>query len=453
VTVQQRLDGYMNMLSGLGTPGLDRTVMGGLARFWTARRSLWDYGELYASDGLAQRIVDRPADDAFGRGVHIDGDDENLMRDELDRLQVDMRMADTIRWARLHGGAGILLVARDGGDWAEPLNLDHLERVDELRVYDANCIRATDQRYGDITDVENYGRLSHYTITPPGLEPFEAHETRLIPVAGDPLPAWLATGVFNIPWLGRSVLDGCADDISRYNQSLDWALRLLERKQQGVYAMQGLAEMFMRDQDAIVSKRVNLIDLIRGILNSVVIDKEDSFQVQNLSLDGIQQILEEDQIAVAAKSGIPVVVLFGKSVAGLGATQAGNMDAYSSMVGHIQRKQGRPALEKLISILWLQADLKEHIPDTWEIEFNPLWVPSELEQAQRDKEQSTADANTVTSLVTLMDRGLLRPEEVRKVIVNYVYNAFGFPDAAPSEGGDVDYAEGVDLSQFNVAAA
>src|SRR5437868_3353885 len=110
-----RTDGYMNLLSGLNTPGLDRSVMGStsvnggwrgsLNRYWAARSTYLNYGEIYYSDGLAQKIIDKPSDDCFQQGLEVEGDDSGTMEDEFDRLSVYTKMSDAVRWARLYGGA------------------------------------------------------------------------------------------------------------------------------------------------------------------------------------------------------------------------------------------------------------------------------------------------------------------------------------------------------------
>jgi len=110
-----------------------------------------------------------------------------------------------------------------------------------------------------------------------------------------------------LAWIGRSALEGCIDDLSRYDQALQWTIRLLERKQQGIYQMEGLGDLFAEQADDQVSKRINLVDLVRGNLNSVVVDAKDSYTIENLGLDGVQSVIQEYQTALSASSNIPVL--------------------------------------------------------------------------------------------------------------------------------------------------
>lgn len=452
-----RNDGYMNLLSGLNAPGLDRSVMGSfgvpgwrgnLQRYWATRNSYYEYGEIYLTNGLAQKIIDRPSDDAFQRGIKIEGDDSDVMQDEFDRLAIPAKFADAVRWSRLYGGAVILLIAKDGGEFTDPLNLDRLDEVSELRVYDATCLKNPGRYYDDKTNPDNYGKPEFYTLVPPGMMTFDVHETRLIPIAGEVMPVG-HVNLSGINWIGRPVLEGCIADLMRYGQALEWALRLLERKQQAIYNMSGLGEMFANGDDLMVQKRINLVDLVRGNLNSVVVDKDDVYNILNLGLDGLQPLLDEYQTALCASSNIPKIVLFGDTQGGLNTSAQGNLESYYSMVSKIQQVIAKPALERLVSVLYVQSAIKKSdIPDDWEIQFNPLWMPSALEQAQTDQAEGMADQSNINNLINLMNDGILSAEEVRKVIVNDIYNEYDFDEALPSDGGDINYAEGVDTSML-----
>jgi len=458
--INKRYDGFMNLMSGLGTPGLDRSVStfqsnwgtgygSNLSRFWQTRFSVYDLTALYISNGLAQKIVDRPSDDSFQRGVEIEGDEEeNLMSNEWDRLGVLTKMADAVRWTRLYGGSVMLLIAKDGGELTDPLNLDTLDEILEIRVIDMTCVKGTQQYYDDPTDPLTYGKLEYYEIVTQNAPSFMVHETRIITVAGDPLPS----GIVNynqLHWAGRSVLEGCYADIARYMQGLDWSLRLLERKQQAVYKMTGLGDAFAQGDDDLVRRRIHLVDLVRSNLNSVAIDAQDEYNVTSASMEGVQTTLEEYQTALSASCSIPITILFGKSTRGLNQTGSGDLEAYYGLVGHTQTVIAKPALEKLTSILWCQKALRGKAPEDWKIKFNPLWLPTDLEVAQTDLAEQQANTGEVNSLIALMTNQILTPEEVRQIVVNK-YDEYEFSDELPEFGDDVGYAQGVDETQMDV---
>jgi len=452
-----RNDGFQNVLSGLNTFGLDRTASTtygggswrrGLERYWASRFSYYDYADIYTGNGIAQKIIDRPSDDCFQRGLVIEGDEGGSIYDEYDRLSVYTKMSDAVRWTRLYGGAVILIIVKDGGDFDTPLNYDTIDQIIELKVYDISCIKATDRLYNDILDLTKFGQIEYYDITPPGVGTFRVHETRLIFMSGEPLPLKQAHR-HGLSWIGRSILEGCLDDLSRYDQALQWTIRLLERKQQGIYQMEGLGDLFAEQADDQVTKRINLVDLVRGNLNSVVVDSKDNYTIENLGLDGVQSVIQEYQTALSASSNIPVVILFGKSTTGLNATGAGDLESYYGMVSHIQQVIAKPCLEKITALLYIQKTYTDKLPDTWHIVFNPLWAPSEIETATTNKTIQEANNIEVTMLTSLMDNGIISPEELRKIVVNK-YTEYEFTDELPSFEGDINYAEGVDTTDLDV---
>jgi hypothetical protein len=53
-------------------------------------------------------------------------------------------------------------------------------------------------------------------------------------------------------------------------------------------------------------------------------------------------------------------------------------------------------------------------------------------------------------LMTLMNGGIISPEEVRKIVVNK-YSDYDFPDEIPDTAvSAMDYAAGIDTSQLDV---
>jgi hypothetical protein len=129
------------------------------------------------------------------------------------------------------------------------------------------------------------------------------------------------------------------------------------------------------------------------------------------------------------------------------------MESYYGLVAHVQNVIAKPAVEKLVATLYVQKTIPaKDIPDEWHIKWCPLWMPTELEKAQSDQAEATADQLTINNLIALMNQGILSAEEVRQVIVNDIYDEYDFDDALPSDGGDINYAEGIDTSMLQVVA-
>ena len=81
--------------------------------------------QLYEENGLFARIIDAPAEEAVEHGFHLKGIPrhiENVAAETLDKLGWGETAATAIKWARLFGGAVVVILADDGPDLAAPLD-------------------------------------------------------------------------------------------------------------------------------------------------------------------------------------------------------------------------------------------------------------------------------------------------------------------------------------------
>jgi phage-related protein (TIGR01555 family) len=409
MTQPLRLDGYESALIG--------------PRRFDMAYAVQDAGLLYARGGLYGRVIDMPADKAVARGVEIKGDD-GCMQDELDRLKVMPALADGLRWARLTGGAGIVIVA-DDGKVNQPLNPGAVDEIAELRVFDLNDISADERRYNDPTQA-NFGMPEFYRIHTGGAI-FTVHESRLIEIPGDPLPA--KARLRGIPWEGRSVATQAFPAITRYLEALRLSVSILHRKQQAVYGMKGLADMIANDMESVVQRRISLVDKVRGVLNTVAIDSEDEYDVKDMNLSGVKDVIQELQVGLSVEIGIPVTIVFGRSPGGLNATGDADFDGYHEMVSGLQTR-ATPALERIVSLIYAQRSYSKP-PDSWTINWPPLRMPTEKELADVRKTNADADAQEMKSLETAVGLGAVSEEEAREYLVEL--ERYGLK---PEEGPD-----------------
>ncbi|ADP15393.1 phage portal protein [Achromobacter xylosoxidans] len=390
-------DGYLSALLGPGMlgAGIDDVCA-------------QDDMAMYAQGGLPARVVDAIPDIAVSRGVDITGDDR--VRAELDRLKVLPALADAWRWARLTGGGAVVVIAKDGRALREPLNLDGLERLEELKVFTLDDVSATDKRYSDPNEA-NFGIPELYRVrtqTPGAVSAeFFVHESRLIEIPGDPLPAKLNRK--GIPWAGRPAVTRAYSAIRRYSDGLRWALRLLEKKQQAVHKMTGLVDAIVAGQERAVRERVEMTDSVRNALNGVAVDAGDDYQILSSDMGGVKDTLAEFQIALAAETGIPVTQLFGRSAAGLNATGDGDLEALYNTVAMGREVKVNPALERLVSLIRAQRTLAaggEAQGEAWSITWPALKPATAKESAEVRKANAEAQAREMDALSAAVDNGL-----------------------------------------------
>jgi len=389
-------------MTTFNSDGYESAIIG--HRGYMPRLGMLGATTLYARGGLYGRVIDMPADKAVARGVTIDGDDGRVQA-ELDRLKVLPALADGLRWARLHGGAGIVVIADDGMINTK-LDPKRIGQIAELRVFDIDDISADERRYSDATK-SNYGMPEYYRVHT-GRDVFIVHESRLIEIPGDPLPAKLR--VRGIPWEGRSVADQAFQAVDMYLKSLRLAVSVLERKQQAVYAMKGLADAIKVGMDSEVQRRINLVDAVRGVLNTVAVDSEDTYDIKDMNMSGVKDVIQELQVGLAAEVGIPVTILFGRSPGGLNATGDADFDGYHEMIEGAQRVQLSPALERVVSLIYAQGQFTNP-PEDWSIKWPALKSPTDKELADVRKTNAEAESKEMDALDKAIGAGLVSEQQ------------------------------------------
>lgn len=394
----------------------------GLAMTPTGQTVGYDPEALYERDGIARVIVNRPAEDAMGRGFCIDveegdGDGGDILN-ELDRLHANRALIDALRWTRKDGGAAVLMLAKDGGMLEAPLNLDRLEQVLGLIAYPLLAISPLEQVYDDPT-LPNYGMPLWYRITPRRGIPFTVHESRLLLFGGEPLPYGTAQASA-MPWVGVSELEACWEDLQRFRSGLSLSKQILIRKQQAVHAMAGLGQLLAANMEDVVRKRLDLADAARNIFNGVGIDAEDRYEIKDTSLSGIPETVRLYMVALATSARMPMAVLFGEDIKGLGTTGTGELNIYHQLLTQIQERQLRPGLEWLITVLWSQRTMPGKQPQKWRVKFNPLFSPSEGEMADVELKKAQA-AKTLMEALALGEGTVLTPDEVRGAVARTEY--------------------------------
>ena len=409
-------DGYVNSVLGIGDKQTDVQENWGYQISPSEWIDIITAGMLYVGSRLVQKIINAPANLATQKWLKVENDEDKLILDMLGTLHAKKHFCYALRWGRLYGGAGIMMMINDGGMINQPVNVNNIEVIEGLRVFDRTEIFWDwSSTYQDATN-ENYGRPEYYNIIPStGAAPFYVHESRMLIFENDELPnRWKAANMY---W-GMSALQGIVDTVRKYDHSVKNADLALERMAQTVHKIKDLASTLETEGgEELIRKQIALNDLCRSMRNTLVIDAEDDYQTQNLTLTNVKDIVEVMQINVCAMADIPATVLFGKSPDGMNATGAGDLENYYNMVEGIQEAY-EPNLHRLIRLLQLQKTGStggEEI-EGWKIEFNPLWNMSDKEQSDIDNKNADTEYKKAQERKMYVDSSLLDRVELRKAI-------------------------------------
>lgn len=402
-----RTDGMINVLNQFAASRSRHSAMSGLC---------YNPDLIYCTDGLAQTIIDKPAEDAMSSGFKIEGDENEDVLNEFDRLDAIPVITDTFRWMRLHGGGVILVFVDDGLPLTEPLDYERINSVADLIDYPASAMTTTGYTYTD-SSKKNYGYPAIYQIQPRSGQAFLVHESRLIMVPGDPLPPSMIMNRV-LPWVGRSALDACYADLCRYQDGLKLTKGILERKVQLVHKMSDLGKSLAEGQDEIVAKRLNIADSVRGVFNMLAVDAADDIILADTALSGIFDVDRINRIALCASSRLPGAILFGEGAQGLNASSEGEQSIYHSLLNGMRARRLVPIIERLAGIIWAQKALPRQEPQRWRVQLGPLFSPKAAEVADTEAKRAAARKTSMEALSVAVDLQLITPEEGRQAVAD-----------------------------------
>lgn len=417
-------DSYLEAFSGAGT-NRDRSSY---ARPKGAR--LLDQNtlqDLYIGDGFGRKIVDSVAEEMTRSGIEMQDLDDDALSEYvescLDELDAMRHFNDAVRWSRLFGGSVMIFGLNDGGMLDTPLNPQGVRDVEFIRVYDR--YQATIQSRVLDPQSLDYGKPEMWQISPHiGGNPYMVHHSRLWQFDGDSVPDLMRQA--NQGW-GASALQACYDQLLRLGMSHQNVSSVLERSQQAVHKIAELASTLRAPGgDAMIQKRMDIVDMVRGFLNTVAIDMNDEYTVQSTSMAGYPEVIDRFAEALSAVSGIPVSILMGRSQGGLSGTDQNVMESWHARIGSMWNDILRKPQDKLIS--WIIGAKVGVVPD-YKLCMRPLSVMSDKEQAEVNKMNADAFKLRSEADTAYIQSGVVDVDEVRDTLTEEYQIAPG--SAAP----------------------
>jgi len=399
-----REDGWQNLLSGAGTARDP-------SEHTTARLDAEltrDYVEaVYRSDGIGRRIVDLPAEEMTREWVQIQGDGGDDRQSDLSRLRAKQKINKALRWAGLYGGSIIVMLVDDGSpDLSEPVREGRVRGVSDLIVYDRHQVTWTAADISDDPRSRYFQMPERFRVTPIGGRLFQVHRSRVLVFDGEDVPDRLRSK--NNGW-GDSRLQAAHRALSRYGEGMSGTSSIVRDFILPVLSMKNLSDLIASGQEDVVKKRLEILGVSRSVLNVLLIDSDDEdYQKKSSSVSGIDNLLQELKHNLAACTGIPQTLLFGRSPSGQNATGESDIRQWYDTVKGEQEDKLLPNLSSLVRYLDLPAGGE---PDDRMIAAAPLWQPTAQEQA-------TTLKTTVEALSLGMDWGIIDADQAQQYLSN-----------------------------------
>lgn len=422
-----RFDGYVNLLNKYGTQR-DTTENYRYESEPTIADEM--LSSIYEGNGLFARIIDAPAEEAMKLGFELDGVKNDKLTEfyetALDDLDWEEIGITAIKWARLFGGSLAVMLINDGRGLEEPLDWRNIRSIDGIRVYDRSVIQPDYSRMFSYTPADPFRTRGNTIGVPETYEiyskygDFKVHESRCLIFRNGVLPENCSNSIYEMWGMPEYIR------IKRAMRDCELAHgngpKMLERAIQAVYKAKGLSELLQTDMgEDMVLKRLQTIDLARGLLNSIAIDSDgEEYDFKTFSFTGVSEIIDTTCNQLSALTSIPQTILFGRSPAGMNATGESDMENWYSFVARIQKRMLRRNLRYLLSIIFQAGITTGEVDEVPPIKpkFNPLWSLSELEEAQLEQTKAATQQTKATTAQIYASMQAVDPAEIRKGLAN-----------------------------------
>jgi phage-related protein (TIGR01555 family) len=431
-------DGFTNLVANLGT-ARDKGAAGS---WYHQAATLPEIDALYRGTWLGKKVIDIPVGDMTREWRTFRAEDDVVKRIEAEekRLQLRAKVAQAIRWAKLYGGA-VLILSDGAEDPSQPLDVGRvkaggLKFVHPLTRYQIGYqnidLDPFSGSYGDpvLWDVSGMGRV------------VQVHNSRVIKFIGAERPPTM--GVID-PW-GDSVYDAIRDALMRSDTASAVITALLTEAKIDIISVPDLhTHLQTPEGEDRLMRRFNLAAMLKGVNGMLLMGGGEDYTQKTQAFSGIPEVHARLLQEVSGAADIPLTRLLGQSPGGLQSTGESDLRNYYDGISSKQEDILRPALDRIDALL-IPSALGSAKADLW-WEFGELWQLSE-------KDQSEVLARTATAIKTLADAAimpdaalsqsavaLLDGEGMLPGLAEAVEEAGGMPDEGaeePEEGEDDD---------------
>lgn len=377
--------------------------------------------ESYEQNGLFAKIVDMPAEDATLKGFDLEGISRparSYYRQELERINWPEAASTALKWQRLFGGALVVVFADDGNGLEDPLNLERVQAVDGLQVFDSTVVQAELDAEGEPVSFTLNSKRACCTV----------HPSRCLLFRSDPLPE-RATDPAREFW-GALLYQRIEKEIQDVLVSHGYAPKMLQNAGGAVLKVPGLSEIMATEQcEKRAVERIQMLDALRGMLTTIFIDTGDEYQAFPLpeTMTRIAALINGTWTALAACTGIPADFLVGEHIPFTEGEMKGTWKTnsphdskklYAAFIRGIQEDVLKGPLLRLLEIIGragvAAGELRTVEPVR--VKWKPIFPARGVEAAYNDLKRAQVQRKRAETLAGQVAGGIITPTEARRII-------------------------------------
>jgi phage-related protein (TIGR01555 family) len=403
---REAMDMFSNSLArtGFGTPNLLESTTYPLTRL---TKLYWLLQSLYRNHWLVRKVIDAIAEDEVKNWVSLTTELPPATLDKftlaVDNTQTVNQILTALKWGRLFGGAGALIVIEGDDDRLdEPLKPEDVMpgTYKGLIPFDRwSGISPASEISTDINDPHRYGLPEYYRVTPQHGEGFRIHSSRILRFIGRDLPYWEKQAE---QYWGISEVEVFYEELKKRDNT-SWNIAMLvfranifTLRQKDLAQMLSGLSMSTANQmrwDAAM-EAMNRTMSNQGLL---IVPEEGGVEAHSYAFSGIADVYMHFKEDICAATGYPYSRLFGKPSGGLGTTNEGDEATYYDSIAQKQRSELDPQLKALLPIVAMSTWGK--IPK----DFNWVYKPV---RSLNDETRTKLATETTNSVVGLFNAGI-----------------------------------------------
>ena len=387
------VDGFANFAAKLGMNADNLMSQGhyNLGNLLTRNRT--ELEAAYRSSWIIGQVVDIIAEDMTREGIEIiskhEPDQITKIQRAMSQLGVMKKICETIKWARLFGGA-IAVMMIDGQDMSTPLNVQSIRKgafkglyvLDRWRVFPTFMDLITS--YGPDFRTPKF----YESIGDNDFPSVKIHHSRVIRIDGIQLPYFQMLAENR--W-GLSVIERMHDRLVAFDSTTHGIAQLVFIAYLRKIGVKGLREALSiggKAEEAVI-RQFDYIRLMQSNMGITILDEQDDFETQQYTFSGLSDVLERFSEQIAGATGIPLVRLFGMTPAGFSNGETDLRNYYDHVNKDQENQLRQPFMSKLMPVL-CRSVLNEDMPEDFAISFPSLWQMTDKDKADICNVDSTA---------------------------------------------------------------
>ena len=368
---------------------------------------------LYRSHWICRKVIDAVPEDMLRKWISFRSQVEPQQVDAFERAVDDTstvsQVLEALRWARLFGGSGALMVIDGQDNLEKPLDLNTVElgSYRGLLVFDRwSGIQGSLDTIQDLSRPSEFGLPKYYTLTSQNAPQTRVHHSRILRFIGRELPIWERQTVQG--W-GMSELELIYDELRKVDNTSWGIAQLVHRANLLVKTVPGLDQALSTGSAVQLQRLQGVIQAQMSTLNSQGVwmlnggspDEREELQAHQYSFGGLNDVYQSFLVGIAGACEIPYSRLFQRTVTGLSQTNEGDEQIYYDMIAQKQRRELRPKLRQLFGVI--AKSTWGDIPDDLDFDFTPM-------QEMNVKEKAELGKVVAETVLSAHNAGLISPK-------------------------------------------